>query len=232
MNVWNGDDREPTPEELTAYLDGEFEGEDALLPKKQAIADWLTNHPEANNQLAAWRKLKLLWHETTPPSPDEDRWSLVLSGIQSGLDQSALPGVPSRRLPWGWMFGAAAAVLLVVGALAVQRLANLNKTTPANPVPSNLAEQPSKQPAPEAPGLILPDEPWPMALPEEIEILRVAGNATENVLIGHMPLEGTMQLAGTGEVEFLDEVENPPRTNMEPRTSNEPPMVWVISSNN
>ena len=66
---WN-----PGPELLAAYVDGEFEGRDELAALRVRVEDWLSKHPHAQEELAQYRKLRKLWHDTAPDEPSDEAW--------------------------------------------------------------------------------------------------------------------------------------------------------------
>lgn len=91
-------EKAPSPEELTAYHDGEASPE-----LRRAIEAWLADHPEAAKTLSDWRSLD--------------------AGLRAQLDPVVEESVPgaltatlARRPQWTYLRAAAAAALLVMAA--------------------------------------------------------------------------------------------------------------------
>src|SRR5205807_2675091 len=104
-NDMTRDPQQPTPEQLTAYHDGE------LAPSERAAVDaWLTDHPDTAADLVAWRRVDAVWKDTRPDDPGEDAWTATRAQIDRRLAE------PPRRTGGWWLgVGAAAAVLLGIG---------------------------------------------------------------------------------------------------------------------
>jgi hypothetical protein len=94
----------PTPEQLTAYHDGELEP-----AARSAIDAWLIDHPETAADLAAWRRVDAAWKDSRPEAPHEDVWDEVRRRVDKGLAEAP------RRPVWWLGLGAAAAILFVLG---------------------------------------------------------------------------------------------------------------------
>ncbi len=117
-----GEQGQPDREKLAAYVDGEYEGNDALAAEKEAIEACLETDSEAIEDVRAWRRLKQIWQTTTPHEPSEDAWMRTQAGIQAGCAnptrQSEARPAPtkssSRFSRWGmWLTGLVAAGLIV-----------------------------------------------------------------------------------------------------------------------
>ena len=63
MNQRGKDDaRGPKPEWLAAYVDGELDA-----ASRKEVESWLTDHPEATQELEAQRRLARLCQASSPP---------------------------------------------------------------------------------------------------------------------------------------------------------------------
>jgi hypothetical protein len=95
----------PTPEQLTAYHDGE------LNPVERAAVDaWLVNHSDASADLAAWRRVDAAWKEARPDEPGESVWV----GVRRRIDRGLAEAPPRSAVWWLGLGGAAAAVLIAL----------------------------------------------------------------------------------------------------------------------
>src|SRR5438270_170830 len=95
MNETPSNSWKPTPELLAAYGDGELEGREPIA----RIEAYLAGHPEVQAELAAQRRLKRIWDETTPSEPATAAWQRTFDGIVSAPRRAA------PRPTW-WAFGA------------------------------------------------------------------------------------------------------------------------------
>lgn len=184
MNPRHRSDWAPSPELLAAYFDGEFEGRDDLAHLRQRLEDWLAGHPGAREDLAAYRRLREIWGETTPPEPSSQTWGRVLADMKAQRAAAAVTAKKPR--PAGWR---AAALLAGAACLAAATLLMTREKPP--------------QTLPEAPPAFVQDEgPFPVATESEVVILRVEGEDTGSLVVGTLPLHGPLELAGPGDVTF------------------------------
>jgi len=207
------EEREPSPEQLAAYLDGEYEHQGNLSPDR--IERWLKGHPQAAEQARTQRRLSGLWQKTTPDEPATSTWRRVLSQIEHRLQDPARP----RPRPWRWW---GAAVSLVVAAAACVALAVVAARRHAGDPLSS----PTDPDIPVA-GMVLP-----VVSDDEVEILSVRGADVPSLVVGVMPMQGILVLADPGEVSLIRS--NPsagPRSLAEIRMNDaETPMVWPSAS--
>jgi hypothetical protein len=110
----------PTPELLAAYGDGELEGREQIA----RVEAYLAGHPEAQAELAAQRRLRHLWDETTPAEPTTAAWQRTFEGVASA------PRRVAPRPTW-WAFGA-----VVVAACVVWALVAVWRTPPPTVAPT------------------------------------------------------------------------------------------------
>jgi anti-sigma factor RsiW len=199
----------PAPELLSAYFDGELTGRPDLDAVRARIQDWLRGHPEARAELADYRQLDRLWHETAPLDPVAATWQQREAQLQRAA--RALPMRPRRPAIGSWV----AALLATAAAVALFTWMGLS----LRPVP------PPKQPV-----IVKADdvEVFPVATADEIAILHVAGADSHTVIVGELPVFGPLELAGPGEV-ALTSVQPDVRDNMMPhvRMGAHRPMIWA-----
>jgi len=180
----------PTPEQLTAYADGELDGHDALAPLRQRIEAWLARHPEARAELEAQRHLRRIWDETAPPEPSEAAWRRLLARLPAA--PAAPPAPPAaasrarRRAPWIIAGTVAAAVALFFALPATQE----------PPLPHL---HPPGQPPPELDNGL----PLEVASADEIEVLSVNGSDTHTLAVRGLSVRGLLELLGPGEMSLL-----------------------------
>ncbi|MCI0641880.1 MAG: hypothetical protein L0Y72_11200 [Gemmataceae bacterium] len=194
---------DPSPELLAAYFDGEFEGRDDLSLLRQRLEHWLALHPQGQEDLAHYQRLRQMWHDTTPHEPSREQWDALLRQISASLTQVR----PPARVFWKAAAGLAAACLLVLVAWSAVRFVNR---------------------APSGQDLASEDEVFPVATESEIVIFRVAGDDAPTVIVGELPLKGPLELMGPGDVTFTS-IQPDARDNMMPHVSAGPgsPMVWA-----
>lgn len=204
------DNWRPAPELISAYFDGELTGRPDLDALRGRIQDWLRRHPEARGELADYRQLDRLWHETAPPDPGATAWQQREADLQHAA--RTLPTRPRRPAVGLWV----AALLATAAAAALFTWMGLSQ----RPVP-----------LPTQPTLVRADdvEVFPVATADEIAILHVAGADTQTVIVGEMPVFGPLELAGPGEV-ALTSVQPDVRDNMMPHVrmgGAHRPMIWA-----
>lgn len=188
MNVGKGDSWKPTPEMLSAYLDGEFD-DAASAETRAAVEAWLDSHPDLRACLVDWRSLQHAWRQTSPPEPDEESWAQLLASIHERLDREVSAPTRRRRFVQLGVVGTAAAAVLLAALIARGLL-----VTPGGPAGGQ--------------GNVVAPlvDPLPVATADEVEILRVGGDDTRVVVVGTMPVEGLLVVAQKGDVELTEVV--------------------------
>jgi hypothetical protein len=207
------EEREPSPEQLAAFLDGEYEHLGNLSPDR--IERWLKRHPQAAEQARTQRRLSRVWQNTSPEEPAADEWRRVLCQIERRLQDPSRP----RPRPWRWWGGAVG--LLVATAASVALVVSVARRPIADPF--TLPVDPPGQVS----SVVLP-----IVSDDEVEILSVRGVDVESLVVGVMPMHGTLVLADPGEVSLIRS--NPavggktiPGIRM---NDAETPMVWPTAS--
>jgi anti-sigma factor RsiW len=205
-------DWSPRPEELAAYADGEVDPTGPGVFLRQRIEAWLGDHAEAAAEVEAQRRLVRLWKSTAAQGPGEAVWDDLAQRIRQATPESAarLPHALGRRL---------ALVLTVVAAAAAAVMVAINLGGPG--------PQPERIPAVGAADAV---EPLPVATDDEIEVVRVNGDATDGLVVGELPVRGALELAKPGEV-VVQKIE-PNKNKTMPEVRNDgpgPPMVWISS---
>lgn len=101
-------DREPTPEQLAAYFDGELAG-----PDRVAVEAWLATHPDGRAEVEALRQLHAHYDALPVPEPSPERWDAAYAAVEARL-------VAPRR-NWTWAVVVAGLAAAVVGVLLLPR---------------------------------------------------------------------------------------------------------------
>lgn len=225
------DNWKPSPELLAAYFDGECEGRDDLSALKQRIEDWIAAHPEAQEALAAHRRLLQIWHETTPPEPPPEKWGPILARLEASVPargESAAAARPRRRRAAIISVAAAAVAGMAVflgwqairpaGEAEVQGLVKSIEESTALAVALKAAKVPDAE-----------EEILPVALASEVTIVRVEGADMHTLVVGELPFSGLMELVAPGEVvltqtgsDWRDSDINPVRL-----VGGSSPMIWA-----
>ncbi|HYT93361.1 MAG TPA: hypothetical protein VEL76_31885 [Gemmataceae bacterium] len=202
--------RAPSPEQLAAYADGELDYPE-LAPLKRRVEEWLATHSEAAAEVEGQRSLTRLWQATTPVEPAESVWATVLAR----LEQMPQPATRTRSWLGAWVAG-----ILVACAAAVWLAVLFFQPRDREAVVDR--KQPGKTNA--APKLAPQiEEPFEVALADEIEILSVRGADTGTLIVGEVPVRGALVLVAPGEVEVQ-------RTDAELRVAGSP-MIWTPLEN-
>lgn len=203
MTAPAGDDWNPDPRLLAAYLDGELHGRPELDALRRRIENWLEEHPEAQEGLVELRRLGRLYQETVPVEPAPATWDALLARIERNASRRA---TPPQRVAGRW-------ILALVGAAACIALFAWSMTRHSpRPVPAPTVE-----------------DSFPVATAAEVEILRVEGNDTPTLVVGRLPLQGPLELAGPGEV-VLTSVQPDDTDRMLPHVrtgGSDRPMIWA-----
>jgi hypothetical protein len=202
----------PSPEQLAAYLDGEL---DAL--GRARVAAWLCGHPAAAAELEALRRLERVWHENTPPAPDEAQWDALLGRIVAdaerrtaavAAEEPVVASGPARVLRpahtgWRWhlrMAGTAAALLFVI--LAAYRPSPLS---PPAPTPPSIG-----------PAVV---HVLRVADDDDVEIVSMDAADIGSLVVGEPPMRGPFVLAAPGDV-ILESIAPDPQDGMTPPLNN------------
>jgi anti-sigma factor RsiW len=204
---------EPSPELLAAYFDGELDARDDAAVLRERLEAWLRRHPEAREELAAYRRLARLWHQTTPPEPSPETWQDVRARLHPA--PQARPRRPIAVRRWAAALTAAAALVGLVAWYWAGR-------GQVPDVPSAQFAQPKAAPAEDM-------TPFPVATGDEVTILRVEGADTGTLVVGQLPVYGPLELAGPGDVD-LTSVQPDLRDNMVPHVRLQwphRPMIWA-----
>jgi hypothetical protein len=133
--------------------------------------------------------------EGEPHLPADDAWAGVLEAVKAGL--SPRPKADPAALPRGrWRFAPAVAGIAAGAAAAAWLLAAPAPVPPPAPTPAVTA-------APAKEG----EEPLaalPMSADEDVDLLRVPGDAARWLPVGVPPLSGKLVLAATDDVVVED----------------------------
>jgi anti-sigma factor RsiW len=109
---WNNPAEGPSPEEWTAYLDGEL-GPDA----RDRFEAYLAAHPEAAAEADGCRRLARLWQSATPPEPSPAAWDGAWARIEKALPLRAPARGWGAGRPFRAFLGLAAAAAVLGGLL-------------------------------------------------------------------------------------------------------------------
>lgn len=183
----------PSPTMLAAYADGEFEGRDDLAALKTEIEAYLTEHPDAVDDLAGYRSLRNVWHDTTPHKPNAAKWDAVLHRIRGGTAAALQRKSTARR--WQlWAGTVAAAAVLIATAVIWYTVQDTNRHSSILPTAQGSNDLSPMVAAKTA------NEPLPVASMEEVEILSVDGDDIPTLIVGTLPVEGLLEPADAGDV--------------------------------
>src|SRR5439155_11053966 len=108
--------------------DGELDARDDAAVLRERLEAWLQRHPEALDELAAYRRLARLWQQTTPPEPSPETWQEVRARLRPTAQARPRRPVAVRR--WAAALTAAASL----GGLVVWFWATRRRAPEAPPV--------------------------------------------------------------------------------------------------
>jgi hypothetical protein len=171
------------PEWLAAYADGEL-----TAAERARVERWLAEYPEARELLDAQESLgpgnTEFWQAVRPPEPSAAEWAAARERID------ATP--PEPRKTWaGW--------LGTIGLVATAASLVLLLPPADRPCPDRhrIVEEP-QTPTPRS-----EEEPFPMAMADDVRILSLPETAANFLVIGEHPLrDSLLQLARFHEIEF------------------------------
>jgi len=185
--------REPTPEQLAAYLDGELTGAARL-----EVEAWVAEHPDAAPARDAVfadhdDPLARAWHATQPADPPVAAWSGVLGRIDAALPPPPPAVVPPpavlparRRSRAGLVLAVVAAAAAAVAAVLLGRAFWPTKPDAPKPEPERIARD-QKQPGREPEESTEPEkEPFAVALPTQVRVISMDGDDTHVEVYGEM----------------------------------------------
>lgn len=196
----NAHQPDPTPEQLSAFVDGELD-----LHRAEEVETWLIDHPEARADVAAYRHLGQVWKQTAAPEPSPAAWDATLARLQAALPAPVVPAPLPRR--WGlrsvaWL----AATAAVVAGVLLSRpywnnlglTADQEQTWPIDDALKALAESHSN--------IEQVDEPFLVAKQHEVQIISMDGQDAD-ALVGAMPpVHGELDLAGHNDITLLGQL--------------------------
>jgi hypothetical protein len=178
---------QPTPEILAAYVDGELEA-----CQRRDVEAWLTEHADAQSDVAAQRRIAALSQSSRPAEPDAATWSVALASIAARLPSG--PRVQRHRhLPLRWLVGVAAAA-----AVAASIALWINRPTTVEP---DFSGPP-------------PSDPWPVVSAEDVVITSIAEADRDSVVVGELPISSPLALVNHGDI---NQVELTPDQGMNPQ---------------
>jgi hypothetical protein len=190
---WNQPGREPTPDELAAWADGELNAADA-----SRVGGWLAEHPEAAHEADALRQLVRLYRDHPAPEPAEPVWQSLFRSIEAGLGTMSA-GSSRWSLRFRFLAGLVATAAALLGGVVLARM-----FWPVRPVDPPAVAQVSED-----------DEPFPVALLSEVNIIRMDPQDADRIVMG-VPIMSTFDLVGTEDIEIV-EVEPDPEEGRMPR---------------
>jgi anti-sigma factor RsiW len=156
---------------------------DRCKPNRRGGADeieaWLTEHPEANADLADLQHLKELCRATAAPEPDEAVWTDALRRLATVTPVGRLARRPMpRRSRWvfaGLATAAAAAVLIgTISWLTVR----------TRPLPDD-----------KVPSLVEAEEPFAVAESDDVNIISMDARDVALLVVGDPPVSGELIFA-------------------------------------
>jgi anti-sigma factor RsiW len=171
----------PSPEEWTAYLDGQL-GPDA----RERCEAWLAAHPEAAAEVEGCRRLARLWESAAPPEPSPTAWAAAWGRVERALPVRAPARAWGAGRPFRAFLGLAAAAAVLGGVLLAR---------PFWPQPGALVGDVGEE----------LNEPLPVATAEEVNIISVRADDADAV-VTQPPVFGSFDVASGSDVK-LEEAE-------------------------
>jgi len=204
----NHGEQRPTPEQLTAYVDGELAD-----GARRAVEHWLAGRPDEAAAIEAEQRLRQLMEAGAASEPSAAEWAMTLTRIEAGLSAGRKSVKPTARRVAGLLWAAAA---LAASAAAVWLVfaGNAPPVLPIDKIPHETAEV---EPA------------FPVLLADEVDIMTMQATDTTALVVGLPPVHEPLVLAAASEI-TLDRVE-PDVAGMMPDMrwfdGSSPPMIAV-----
>jgi hypothetical protein len=215
--TWHNPERDPTPEKLAAWADGE------LSPAEAArIEAWLAEHPEAVDDAEAPRRLVGLFRDHAACEPSPDAWQATLAGIHAGLSVPPVanaPGSPARGPRWRvrLVVGLTAAAALLGGVLVASRWVVRTPTVGPPPVAERRFNWPPGDDN---------DEPFAVVNAGAINVLSMHPDDADFLVLGQ-PLLGTVEFVNSEEIEVVKVMPDAEEGNM-PLLHKGPMMPMIV----
>jgi hypothetical protein len=168
-------DWEPSPEQLAAFADGELEA-----PCRDRVEAWLSRHPQRTAEVETLRRLMQLYHKTTPTDPSPRAWATTLAKVEAALPGAVARPAPRTSYRWVAGLGIAAAVL---GAVLLTRAL--------------------RPPATEEPPDDQTDEPFPVAMAHEINIIQMDATDADALAVGPPRFLGPFDFAKHADITLV-----------------------------
>jgi hypothetical protein len=145
------------------------------------LEDWLTEHPEAKDDLTDLLHLRAVYQSVWPPEPSEGSWNVVQSHVHESIAHRR--SLRDRWPRWRWaLTGLAAASVLLGGLLA----RSLWTTHAPNSVPEALVE-----------------EPFPVVEPDEVTIIAMDASDVGSLVVAEPPVSGDLVFARPEDIHVI-----------------------------
>lgn len=144
---------------------------------------WLTEHPEAKDDLADLSHLAALYQSVGPPDPDEAAWNAV----QARIHESILRG-QSRHDRWPrlrWAIAGLIAASLLLGVLVMRPWGTTNG------------------PAPVLESSARAEEPFPVVDADEVTIISMDARDVAGLVVGTPPVWGNLEFARPEDIHVI-----------------------------
>jgi anti-sigma factor RsiW len=171
---------QPSPEQLAAYADGELDG-----PARQAVENWLTDHPDAAQEVEQHRSLARAWNDSSAPEPSAEAWQHTLRNIQQKLQPRTHP---TRRR---WL-GVILAGLAAAGILAALVAPRFFAPAPVSPHQTTTSVEPA-------------EEPFPVVEAHEVIVISMNPNDGEALVVAEPLQLSDMQLVTHEDIEIIQQ---------------------------
>lgn len=144
---------------------------------------WLTEHPEANDDLTDLPHLRALYQSVWPPEPDEAAWIAVQAHIHEAIVQGRSPRDRWPRRWWAIAGLTAASVLL--GLLLTRSL------------------WPTSGPEPASVPVARVEEPFQVAEADDVIIISMDARDVAALVVGEPPVTGDLEFARPEDIHVI-----------------------------